>query len=115
MKVDEFYERRDRRTSEEIVLGRDWTSASGATFSLFWLEVTGEVCALRTGPVAVGPGAPKPYGVYYPRVVTEGPDDEEVALLGTANVDEVRALVEGAEPAERTIEWLRERLTGAHD
>jgi hypothetical protein len=66
VKVDEFYADPRRRDSEEVGLGRGWTSAAdpGASFSLFWVAATGEVCALRSGPVAFGPGAPKPMGVY---------------------------------------------------
>lgn len=112
MRIDSFYAAPERKASEEVRLGSEWTSASDpdGTYSLFWVEATREVCALRSGAVVIGPGAPKPYGVYLPRVRNEGSEDREVTILGTADLDEVKAMIALAGPSQRTLEWLRERL-----
>jgi len=113
MKLEEFYSDRKRKDSGEVPLASGWTSASdpGATFSLFWILETKEVCALRVGPVAMGPGAPKPYLVSVPRMQTLGRAEQEVSVIGRcARLDDVTAIVERADDPHRTLEWLRENL-----
>lgn len=69
-----------------------------------------EVFGLRHGPVAFGPGTPKPWGVYLPAVREAFPEDAEATILGTCtDLDSLRAVVEDAE-GPKTLEWLRERL-----
>ncbi len=113
MKLEEFYSDPKRTDSGEVPLAREWTSASdpGATFSLFWVLETNEVCALRVGPVAMGPGAPKPYLVSVPHMQTLGRAEQEVTVVGRcARLDEVTAIVARAEVSQRTRERLRENL-----
>ena len=114
MRVDELYSDERRRASSEVSLGDDWTSDAIplASYSLFWIEATGEVFGLRHGPIAYGPGAPKPAGVYRPVMRQTFPVDQEVSLLGSCtDFDRLSSMIESA-PAPKTVEWLRERLAG---
>lgn len=111
MKLQEFYADKRRRISAEVPLAEDWTSRMDpdATYKLFWIIETGEVCALRIGPVAIGPGLPKPYLVDLPKTATVGREDQEISILGSCTrLPEVRGLVEHAE--QTTIESLRGEL-----
>lgn len=113
MKIDEFYSDQSRKRSGEAPLAQDWRSERDpdATFNLFWVVETGEVCALRLGPVAFGPQAPKPYLVYLPRMVSIGREEQDIAILGKCSRhDVVMDLVTGATSEQRTIEWLSEEL-----
>lgn len=113
MRLEEFYADPKRRGSDERSLGRGWTSSNypGTTFSVYWLRETGEVVALLVGPVVIGPGAPKPFGVYLPRTQTVGRDDQEVLVIGkVARPGDVEAIVNASNRDPRTLEWLRERL-----
>lgn len=114
MKIDEFYADEARQRSGETPLAQGWTSKDDpdATFNLFWVVETGEVCALRIGAVAMGPGAPKPYLIYLPRMVTIGREEQEITILGESERhDVVMDLVTAAPPDERRIEWLRQELS----
>jgi hypothetical protein len=107
MKVSELYADERRRSSNEAYLGDDWTSSSsGDPFAVYWIEATGEVFALRHGPIAFGPGTPKPDGVYFPDVRPSYPEDQEVTVLGTCPSLEELTGYDGP----RVIESLRERL-----
>lgn len=110
MRLDEFYADPQRRRSAEVSLGAGWTSSDdpGQTFSVYWLRDTGEVVSLLVGPVAFGPGAPKPFGVYLPRMQTVGGDDQEVSVIG--KIADVEAIMSASDRDPRTLEWLRERL-----
>ena len=111
MKITEFYADPDRKASGEVELATGWTSEvdPGATFSIFWVQETAEVYALRHGPQTISGGLPKPYLVDVPKVRTVGREDQEITVLGTATRhDEVAALVSRAE--ETTLEWLSDKL-----
>lgn len=113
MKIGEFYSDETRKRSGEAPLAQGWRSGADpdATFNLFWVVETGEVCALQLGPVAFGPGTPKPDTVYLPRMVTLGREEQEIAILGNCHRhDVVMDLVRGATGEQPTIEWLREEL-----
>lgn len=95
MTVDQFYEQNPlRRSSAEIDLGDGWRAAeeAGCTFSVFWLEQTGEVYALRV---------PNPY-----TIVTGGAGDHGLggSSLGPATVEILGQA--------RTREELDQRLVG---
>ena len=113
MKLEQFYANATRSASKEVALGEGWTSTEdpGATYSVYWIEATGEIFALRTGPVVTGPGVPKPYGVYLPWARTDGREDQEVTILGSRSQKaEVLGVATSTDPADRTLEWLRAQL-----
>lgn len=93
--VEQFYEQNPlRRSSAEVDLGDGWRAAEevACTFSVFWLEDTGEVYALRV---------PNPY-----TVVTGGAGDHGLggSSLGPATVEILGHA--------RTRDELDERLAG---
>lgn len=111
MKLGEFYEDKRRRTSGEVPLAEDWTSKTDpdATFKLFWIVETGEVCALRVGPVVMIPRPPTLYGVYVPKMESMGVENNEISILGhSGRLPMVTELVAGA--PQTTIEWMRQEL-----
>jgi hypothetical protein len=84
LKIEEFFADEARRGSNELSLGHDWSASHDprASFSLFWIENTHELYALRLVDPGFGPGTVKPFGIYLP-AVEEADTEQEVTLLGT--------------------------------
>lgn len=114
MRLDDFFADETRRSSRELGLGSGWTSSGdeGAGYTVYWIEQTEELYAVRHPAVGFGPGTVKPYGAYIPRA--EKPDeDREARLLGRAGrktYDELLAEVEASPDHPRSLEALEERL-----
>lgn len=88
MKITEFYSDPKRKASGEVELATGWTSPADpvATFSIFWIQDTAEVYALRHGPQTISGGLPKPYLVDVPKIRTTGREDQEISILGRTDM-----------------------------
>ena len=113
MDLEQFYDADPRRrTSEELEFGNDWLD-NGARTQVSWVEVTGEIYAMRD-----------PLGALVADVIGDtraspvADDDLTVVVLGTVEGrDKIAAVMSGWDKAMNTgdnsLSWVRDRIAHA--
>lgn len=121
--LDEFYSVDSRRRGPELHLGVGWRSGDYVLFeySLFWIQETRELCALRAPKRDVGPRGPFSNPLFAPVPLyhnIQPPKEKELGIevLARLEEDEVKELLAGweehlADPAG--FEWVKERVAEA--
>jgi hypothetical protein len=120
--VDAFYADRARSESREVRLGTNWRNLNrpGFVYSVFWLEATKELCAMRAPvrDVYVSGGNENffdPFPIH--AEVSRLPDAlVTVEVLGTFNLEDVQRLLSGWEDhvvEEDGFRWIEAQLQPA--
>lgn len=121
--LDEFYAEDTRRRSHEVHLGVGWRSRDYVSFefSLFWIEETKELCALRAPKRDVGPRGPFSPGSFVPVPLyhnIQPPKEKElnIEVLAVLDRDQLEKNLAGWEQhvADRDgLEWVKARVAEA--
>lgn len=101
--LDQFYTQDPRRRSHELHLGVGWRSRDYGLFefSIFWIEGTKELCALRAPRRDVGPRGPFSHAFFAPAPLyhnIQPPKEKELGI-------EVLAVCEEGEVRETLASW----------
>jgi hypothetical protein len=113
--VREFYDADPRRrASPERHLGDDWFDAKGGRFTLFWIEMTGELCVMRVptarfngsaaGDPGVAPGLSSGVSMSAPMRVLGLVDSSQSLDRLLAGPDALGGRLGG-------VEWLESRVS----
>ncbi len=111
MDIEAFYEQNEaRRESTEYEFGDEWTDASGNSYTLSWVEATGELYLMIEPDTTVSEDI---FGDFY--VEEEPVEGLTVVVIGTIpTLGAVEDRLEGWEDAidhPGSLDWLYERLS----